>query len=436
MTQAPLMDRIHITEDYDVPRVINGGWQLSAGHALERPLDLADASRAFNRLIDMGFDTFDCADIYTGVEDFFGGIIRERRKAGLRLPQIHTKFVPDLNDLANVTPAYVENIITRSLRRLGVERLDAVQFHWWDYSVPGMVDVAGELVRLQEKGLIRLISTTNFNAVELRKLIDAGIPVATNQCQYSVLDRRPAMRLERLCRETGVKLLCYGTIAGGFMSEQWLDAPKPDHFENRSLVKYALVIEDSLRWEGFQALLALMKEIGDPLGLSIANVSTLWTLSRPEVAAAIIGTRSSRHVDGNAALIGRPLPPEAVAVLGHTKSERITTMITDLVAHSGNGKINFSPEVEAAYAVLKDFMYSTVYVDKEAKREEKKVDKLVAELYERLCEEPTLMPNFYLQIAYNEGVDRAVTDYISGMSDEFATRLFEDLFVPQKWTVL
>ena len=121
------------------------------------------------------------------------------------------------------------------------------------------------------------------------------------------------MRLERLCRETGVKLLCYGTIAGGFMSEKWLGAPKPDHFENRSLVKYALVIEDSLRWEGFQALLALMKEIGDPLGLSIANVSTLWTLSRPEVAAAIIGTRSSRHVDGNAALIGRPLPPEAVA---------------------------------------------------------------------------------------------------------------------------
>ena len=119
MTQAPLMDRIHITEDYDVPRVINGGWQLSAGHALERPLDLADASRAFNRLIDMGFDTFDCADIYTGVEDFFGGIIRERRKAGLRLPQIHTKFVPDLNDLANVTPAYVDNIITRSRRRLG-----------------------------------------------------------------------------------------------------------------------------------------------------------------------------------------------------------------------------------------------------------------------------------------------------------------------------
>ena len=163
MTETPRIDRIQITPDYSIPRVINGGRQLSAGHALDKPLDLADAASAFSRLIDLGFDTFDCADIYTGVEDFFGSIVRSRRKAGQRLPQIHTKFVPDLNDLANVTPAYVENIITRSIRRLGVERLDAVQFHWWDYSVPGMVDVAGELVRLQEKGLIRLISTTNFN---------------------------------------------------------------------------------------------------------------------------------------------------------------------------------------------------------------------------------------------------------------------------------
>ena len=132
----------------------------------------------------------------------------------------------------------------------------------------------------------------------------------------------------------------------------------------------------------------------------------------------------------------RQLPPEATAVLGTTKSERITTMISDLVVHSGEGQIHFSPEVEAAYAVLKDFMYSTVYVDKEAKREEKKVDKLISELYDRLCSEPALMPNFYMQIAYNEGVDRAVTDYISGMSDEFATRLFEELFIPQKWHVL
>ena len=130
------------------------------------------------------------------------------------------------------------------------------------------------------------------------------------------------------------------------------------------------------------------------------------------------------------------LPSQATHVLGTTKSRRITTMITDLVAHSPRNILQFSPEVEGAYNTLKDFMYATVYVDKEAKREEKKVDKLVEALYERLCAEPDLMPNFYLQISFNEGIDRAVADYISGMSDEFATRLFEELFVPKKWAVL
>ena len=130
------------------------------------------------------------------------------------------------------------------------------------------------------------------------------------------------------------------------------------------------------------------------------------------------------------------IPAGAVRVLGRTKSERITTMITDLVANTPGDRMGFSSEVEDAYLLLKDFMYSTVYVDKEAKREEGKVDKLVGELYERLSANPSLMPTFYMQIAFNEGIDRAVADYISGMSDQFAVRLFEELFVPQKWHVL
>lgn len=130
------------------------------------------------------------------------------------------------------------------------------------------------------------------------------------------------------------------------------------------------------------------------------------------------------------------IPADAVRVLGRTKSERITTMITDLVANTPGDRMGFSSEIEDAYLLLKDFMYSTVYVDKEAKREEGKVDKLVGELYERLSANPSLMPTFYMQIAFNEGIDRAVADYISGMSDQFAVRLFEELFVPQKWHVL
>ena len=131
------------------------------------------------------------------------------------------------------------------------------------------------------------------------------------------------------------------------------------------------------------------------------------------------------------------LPAEAIAVLGSTKSQRITTLITDLVQYSpACDRLRFSPQVEGAFACLRDFMYSTVYVDEVAKGEESKVEKLIAALYEKFCCQPDLLPNGYLEIAYTEGIDRAVTDYISGMSDEFATRTFEELFVPQKWHIL
>ena len=131
------------------------------------------------------------------------------------------------------------------------------------------------------------------------------------------------------------------------------------------------------------------------------------------------------------------LPADAVQVLGSTKSQRITTMITDLVKNSQEGSaLSFSPQVNDAYEVLREFMYSTVYVDPEAKREERKVEKLITDLYEKILAEPELLPNLYLQVAYTEGLDRAAVDYISGMSDEFATRLYEQLFVPQKWHIL
>ncbi len=129
------------------------------------------------------------------------------------------------------------------------------------------------------------------------------------------------------------------------------------------------------------------------------------------------------------------LPKECVAVLGADKSARITTMIESMLAH-GATEIGVQPEQAGAFAELRAFMYATVYVDEQAKREEKKVEKVMAELYELFLETPERMPNFYLQIAYQEGSDRAVTDYISGMSDEFAIRTFEEFFVPKRWHVL
>ena len=123
------------------------------------------------------------------------------------------------------------------------------------------------------------------------------------------------------------------------------------------------------------------------------------------------------------------LPKDCTAVLGTTKSARITTMINSILRNS-DGNVRVGTEEN------EDFMYATVYVDKTAKREEQKVDKVIGELYDYYLNHIDRMSNFYVQLAYQEGRDRAVTDYISGMSDEFAIRTFEELFVPQKWHVL
>ncbi|MDO5601896.1 MAG: deoxyguanosinetriphosphate triphosphohydrolase [Oscillospiraceae bacterium] len=126
------------------------------------------------------------------------------------------------------------------------------------------------------------------------------------------------------------------------------------------------------------------------------------------------------------------LPESVVRVLGDTKSKRISCLILDLVKNSGS-ELRMSPEVAAEYETLHQFMYDSVYIGSKAKQEEYKVERLITELYHHFLREPGNLPEEYQAIARQEGIHRAVTDYISGMSDEFATHCFENLFIPQKW---
>lgn len=289
--------KLELAGGYRISRIINGCWQLSEGHNLQGTLDFQDIMRCFHQMVDQGFTTFDCADIYTGAEDFIGRFVDELRgdsAASAQDIQIHTKYVPDLAMLGKIDFAYTEGIVDRSLQRLHREWQDMVQFHWWDYEVPGCLDVLQHLVRLKEKGKIRHISLCNFDTEHVKQVVDAGIPVLSNQSQYSFFDRRPEKGLLDCCRERGVALFCYGTLAGGFLSERWIGR-RFEQAETRSQVKYLQVIEDSMGWEGYQRLLAVLQEIAQRHEVSIANVAVHYVLSRPGVGAAIVGVRNSRH---------------------------------------------------------------------------------------------------------------------------------------------
>lgn len=262
-------------------------------------MDRAQAVRDMAAFVEAGFTAFDCADIYTGVEDLIGAFRREYPSLA-RQVRVHTKFVPDLDLLDRIDGAGVEAGIDRSLQRLGQERLDLVQFHWWDYAVPRYVEIALELDRLRLKGKIDRIGLTNFGTPQVAEILGAGVPVFSHQVQYSLLDDRPAHAAVAQCRERGIALLCYGTLAGGFLSERWLGTPAADGpFANRSLTKYRLIVEEFGGWGLFQELLAVLAAIAARRGGDIASVATQAMLDRPEVDAAIVGATSAAHLEAH-----------------------------------------------------------------------------------------------------------------------------------------
>lgn len=302
---------------YTFNRVINGCWQLSAEHCLQGKLDIKDALKGFHQLVEQGFTTFDCADIYTGVEEIIGMFVNElKAEGGYREDsiQVHTKFVPDKSILSTINMEYTERIVDRSLKRMHREALDLVQFHWWDFNVPGMMETANDLLTLQKKGKIRNIGMCNMDTERLKMMLDAGIPVVSNQAQYSFFDRRPERTLLKFSAEHGIHTFCYGTLAGGFLDERYMgkayEAP-----ETRSQVKYMQVIEDSLGWDGLQELLVLLKSIADHYGVSIANVATQYILKQEGVGAVMVGTRNSRHVASNVRTLRFDMTDEDLAAI-------------------------------------------------------------------------------------------------------------------------
>jgi aryl-alcohol dehydrogenase-like predicted oxidoreductase len=273
-------------------RIIIGGWQLASGHSqnTENPLRVVESYYA------AGFRVFDCADIYTGVEETLGTFIKTH---GIKAPDIniHTKYVPDLASLATLDKQQTEAIIDRSRQRLGLDTLDLVQFHWWDYNVPRHLETLYTLYELKQQGKINTIGLTNFDAAHLSEIIHTGIPIASIQSQYSILDRRPKAELAPLAKRHNVDILCYGSVAGGLLSNHYLGkAPLTEPLENRSLVKYLLIVEEMGGWHQLQNILEALQEIADETHSDISGVACAYVLAQEAVKACIVGARNTRHL--------------------------------------------------------------------------------------------------------------------------------------------
>ena len=285
--------QIEIAPGYRVSRLTKGNWQLAERHG--PPVDRAVAVESMRRFVVAGITNFDCADHYVGVEELIGAF-RAAHPALARQMTVQTKLVPDRDVLRGIRRHDIELIVDRARARLGQETLDMVQFHWWDWSIPGHLDSLLWLADMRREGKLRQIGVTNYDCKHLQQALECGVPIVSHQVQYSALDRRPENGMLGLCRTHQVHLQCYGTVAGGFLGDRWLGQVDPMAPADRSQAKYRLIIEEFGGWLRYQELLAVLGSVARRRDASITAVALRWVLDRPGVATAIVGARTDAHL--------------------------------------------------------------------------------------------------------------------------------------------
>ena len=284
------LPRFTLASDLAVSRIITGLWQVADQERDGRTLDPQQGADELAAYAATGFDTFDMADHYGSAELIAGALLTRYAADDPHRPHAFTKWCPTPGPM---TREVVRQGVDLARARLGVERIDLMQFHWWTFEHLAYLDAARELAALAREGLIRHIGTTNFDTHHLRVLIKHGIPVLTNQVSFSLLDRRAAEEMSTFCVRHGVKLLAYGTLAGGLLSERWLGVPepRPETIADWSKSKYKRFVDAIGGWVVFQGILGAVDGIAKKHGVSIANVATRWVLDHTAVAAVIVGAR-------------------------------------------------------------------------------------------------------------------------------------------------
>jgi aryl-alcohol dehydrogenase-like predicted oxidoreductase len=289
-------ERCELAPGFSIARVLTGLWQIADMERDGRSLDLKSAADAMLPYVDAGFTTFDMADHYGSAEEIAGLFLGEH---GPRI-ELLTKWVPVPGP---VKREEVRAAVQRSLDRMKASRLDLLQFHTWNYADPVWWDCLFWLQELKQEGLIRHLGLTNVDTPHLRIVADSGIEIVSNQVCFSLLDQRAKQGMTELCLEHGIKLLAFGTVAGGFLTDRWLGKPEPDldELSTWSEMKYKRFIDAAGGWQVFQDLLHRLDHIAQNLGVSIANVACRTILDEPAVGGIIIGARLGQtdHIQNN-----------------------------------------------------------------------------------------------------------------------------------------
>lgn len=303
-----------LAPDLEILQVVVGLWQVADQERLDGPMDPEKGARAMAEYVRSGLTTFDMADHYGSAEALAGTLVRRQKKERAFAPEVRllTKWVPPPG---TATPEATAEAVDRARARMGVNTIDLLQFHPWNYADPNWLDALFHLAEHRKAGTVRHVGLTNCDAVHLDMAVRSGVPVVSNQVCCSLLDRRAQGDMSRVCRRHGVRLLAYGALAGGFLTDRWLGRPEPPASAalSWSQMKYLRFVRQAGGWDRLQSLLRTLRRVADRLGVSMANVACRYVLEQPAVAAVIVGARLGErsHAEDNLRLFEFALDEDA-----------------------------------------------------------------------------------------------------------------------------
>ncbi len=308
-----------LSSDLKISRIITGLWQMAD---IEREEDIDPKAYAEKIIpyVEAGLTTFDMADHYGSSELIVGEYNLNNSTSDV---QLLTKWVPKPG---KVDKQSVSDAVQLALDRMKQTSIDLMQYHAWHYPDPSWLDALFYLTELKQEGLIKNIGVTNFDAAHLRVACASGIPIVSNQISHSLIDQRAnSSKIIDVCNEYGIKLLAYGVVMGGFLTNKWLNKnePKPENLKTWSEMKYKRFIDESGGWDAYQNLLNVVNQIAQNNDVSIANICSRYILENPLVAGIIIGARlgENNHIKDNLNILKTKISKEEINLIRDAQKE-------------------------------------------------------------------------------------------------------------------
>jgi aryl-alcohol dehydrogenase-like predicted oxidoreductase/enamine deaminase RidA (YjgF/YER057c/UK114 family) len=308
-----------LSSDLKISRIITGLWQM-ADIEREEDIDPKAYSEKIIPYVEAGLTTFDMADHYGSSELIVGEYNLNNSTSDV---QLLTKWVPKPG---KVDKQSVSDAVQLALDRMKQTSIDLMQYHAWHYPDPSWLDALFYLTELKQEGLIKNIGVTNFDAAHLRVACASGIPIVSNQISHSLIDQRAnSSKIIDVCNEYGIKLLAYGVVMGGFLTNKWLNKnePKPENLKTWSEMKYKRFIDESGGWDAYQNLLNVVNQIAQNNDVSIANICSRYILENPLVAGIIIGARlgENNHIKDNLNILKTKISKEEINLIRDAQKE-------------------------------------------------------------------------------------------------------------------